>query len=108
MKTVNIIILSGACCNPQLAGLDEKVITRIKEIADKKQIQFDASIVSISSAAFGGLNVGKEIGKTVRKLVTSKGMSVLPIIIFNNMIAFYGGLASVELIEEKLNLAMQS
>ena len=108
MKTVNVIILSGTCCNPQLAGLDEKIQARIKVLADEKKLQINISIISISSAAMGGLGLGKEIEKSVKDLIQSKGMSVLPVVIFGDAIAFYGGLASEEIIEEKLNYAMKS
>ena len=108
MKTVNTIILSGACCNPQLGHLDERVKARISEISDKKQIQINISVISISSAAIGGLGLDKEIDNQIKSLIAAKGMSVLPIVIFDGTIAFYGGLASAQIIEEKLNYATQS
>lgn len=108
VKAVNVVILSGSCCYPQLAKLDDKVQARIKEIADRKQLQLNIKVITISSAAFSGLGLGKEIGDTVRRLMSSKGMSVLPVVIFNTEIAFYGGLASIGLIEEKLDVAVQS
>jgi len=108
MKAVNVVILSGVCCNPQLARLDEKIQARITEIADKKQQKVNVSVISITAAAFGGLGLGADIGDEVQKLITTKGMSVLPVVIFDSAIAFYGGLASAELIEEKLSMAAQS
>ena len=102
MKTVNIIILSGSCCSPNLASLDGKVQARIEEIAGKIQVQVNISVVTISAAAFGGLGLSKEVDGAIRKLIADKGMSVLPVVIFNGTIAFYGGLASATLIEEKL------
>jgi len=103
MKELNVIILSGSCCSPQFAALDEKVQTRIKEIAGIRNLKTNISIVSISSAAFGGIGLSKDIDKEVRDLITTKGMSVLPITFFNGSIAFYGGLPSIEFIEEKMN-----
>ena len=102
MKTVNVIILSGSCCSPNLVGLDSKVQARIEEIAEKNQVQLNISVVTISAAAFGGLGLSKEVDGVIRKLIADKGMSVLPVVIFGGKIAFYGGLASVNLIEEKL------
>jgi len=106
LKTIAIVILSGSCCNPSLASVDEKVKNRIEELATKKQLTIDIKVVSIASVAMGGLGLGKDIGDAVRSLISEKGMSVLPIIIFDTTIAFYGGLASVELIEEKLDAAI--
>ena len=108
MKTVRVVILSGACCNPKFASLDEKIQGRIKELADKKQLQVNISAVSISSAAVAGLGLGKKVDEETKSLITAKGMSVLPIVIFDDTIVFYGGLASAKLIEEKLSLASQS
>ena len=103
MKTVNAVILSGTCCNPSLASVDEKIQTRIKDVADKGEIQVNISIVTISAAAFGGIvGVSKDVDTTIRGLIADKGMSVLPVVLFDSNIAFYGGLASAVLIEEKL------
>ena len=102
MKTVSVIILSGSCCSPSLAGLDGKVQARIKEVAEKLQVQVNIELVTISAAAVGGLGLCKEVDGTIRSLISDKGMSVLPVVLFNGAIAFYGGLASVALVEEKL------
>ena len=103
MKTVNVIILSGSCCNPSLASVDDKIQTRIKELAEKSGLQTNISVVTISAAAFGGvIGVSKDVDTSIRSLIADKGMSVLPVVLFNGEIAFYGGLASAALIEEKL------
>ena len=102
MKAVNAVILSGSCCSPSLADLDGKVQARIKEIAEKIQVQVNIRIVTISAAAFGGLGLSKAVDTEIRKLVADKGMSVLPIVIFGGTIAFHGGVASANLVEEKL------
>ena len=102
MKTVNVTILSGACCNPGLAGPDEKIQAKIKEIADKKGLQVNIAVISISAAAFGGLGLGADMAGAVRGLMANKGMAALPVVIFNDKIAFYGGLAAGAVIEEKL------
>jgi len=81
----------------------EKIQTRIKEIAEKGEIQVNISVVTISAAAFGGVvGVSKDVDTTIRGLIADKGMSVLPVVLFDGNIAFYGGLASATLIEGKL------
>jgi hypothetical protein len=102
LNVVNVTILSGACCNPSLAVLDEKVQNRINEVAGRNQLQVNISMVPISTAAFAGTGVSKEVGQSIRALINDKGMSVLPTVIFNGSIAFYGGLASAAFIQEKL------
>jgi len=103
VKTVNAIILSGTCCNPSLASVDEKIQTRIKEVAEKGEMQVNISVVTISAAAFGGIvGVSKDVDAIIRGLIADKGMSVLPVVLFDGSIAFYGGLASAALIETKL------
>lgn len=102
MKTVNVIILSGSCCSPNLASLDGKVDARIKEVAEKFRVQVNIELVTISAAAVGGLGLCKEVDGKIRSLISDKGISVLPVVLFNGIIAFYGGLASAALVEEKL------
>jgi len=103
VKKVNVVILSGSCCNPSLANVDDKIQTRVKELAEKSELEVNISVVSISAAAFGGVaGVSKEVDESIRRLIANKGMSVLPVVIFNGKVAFYGGLASAVLIEEKL------
>jgi len=48
------------------------------------------------------VGVSKEVDQSIRVLLSDRGMSVLPVVLFNCNIAFYGGLASVELIVKKL------
>ncbi|MCL2841831.1 MAG: hypothetical protein FWE05_13815 [Defluviitaleaceae bacterium] len=103
MKTVNVVILSGSCCSPNLASVDEKIQVRIKELAEKSELEAIIAVVTISAAAVGGVvDVSKEIDQSIRHLIADKGMSVLPVTLFNGNIAFYGGLASATLIDEKL------
>ena len=103
---ISIIILSGSCCSPGLAGLDSKIQARIEDIAKRIQAQVNIHTVTISAAALGGLGLSKEVDGTIRKLLADKGMSVLPVVIFDGNMAFYGGLASTALIEEKLKECM--
>jgi len=103
LKTVNVIILSGSCCSPNLASVDDKIQVRIKELAEKSELSVNTAVVTISAAAIGGVvGVSKEVDQSIRHLIADKGMSVLPVVLFNGNIAFYGGLASATLIEEKL------
>jgi len=103
LKTVNVVILSGSCCNPTLASIDDKIQVRIKELAEKSELSVNIAVVTISAAAVGGvMGVSKEVDQSIRHLIADKGMSVLPVVLFNGNIAFYGGLASAVLIGEKL------
>jgi len=102
MKTINVIILSGACCNPKLTDLDNKIRERITEIAKNKNLQPSIKVLAATSS-MGGLGLGKEIDDAVLGLIKSRGMNVLPVVIINGKIAFYGGLASASLIEDKIN-----
>ena len=103
MKTVNVVILSGSCCSPNLASIDEKIKVRIKELAEKSELEAHIAVITISAAAVGGVvGVSKEVDQSIRHLIADKGMSVLPVVLFNGNIAFYGGLASATLIAEKL------
>ena len=102
MKTVYVILLSGACCNPGLAPLDEKIHKRIMTLADDNNIKVNLKTVTISAASAAGLGLGRDADEAVRSLIIKNGLSVLPVIIFNGVTAFYGGLASAEIIAEKL------
>jgi hypothetical protein len=103
LKAVNVVILSGSCCSPNLASVDEKIQVRIKELAEKSELKANIAVVTISAAAVGGVvGVSKEVDQSIRHLIADKGMSVLPVVLFNGNIAFYGGLASATLIDEKL------
>ena len=76
---------------------------RIKELAEKNELRANLAVVTISAAAVGSVvGVSKEVDQSIRGLISDKGMSVLPVVLFNGSIAFYGGLASAVLIEEKL------
>ena len=102
MKTVNVIILSGSCCSPNLVSVDEKIQARVKMLAEENDLKTNVAVVTISAAAVSGVvGVNKEVGQSIRRLISDKGMSVLPVVLFNGNIAFYGGLASAKFINEK-------
>lgn len=102
MDELKVIILSGSCCNPALAATDSKVESRIRQIAEEEGLKVMVNTIKISSVAFGGLGMGKENSDAVRSLISSKGMSVLPIVFINNKIAFYGGMPTADFIREKI------
>jgi hypothetical protein len=102
MDVLNVVILSGSCCNPILASTDSKVEERIREIAKEEKIDVKVKLIKISNIAFGGLGMGKANSEAVRSLFSSKGISALPIVFFNNEIAFYGGIPSASVIREKM------
>lgn len=102
MKELQIVIVSGSCCNPALAGVDDKVKARVQQVANEFNVPIDIRLITISSAAFGGLGLGKQTGDAIKSLLSEKGLGILPIILFNGMIAFYGGVASAELVKQKM------
>lgn len=95
MKKRNIIILSGACCNPVLKTMDAQIEKVLKKAANKMEIEMTIITVSVASAAldrFSGF--GEKLGSAVVSLFKEKGMGILPLVIIDGEIKYYATVPS--------------
>ncbi|MBU4361589.1 hypothetical protein KJ813_02860 [bacterium] len=83
-KKLNIIIISGTCCNPAMASLDKQARSAIEKTASETGISVEIKVIPATSAFFGG------IPKDVRDKLLASGGAGLPVILINGKAVSYG------------------
>ncbi|MGE5380832.1 MAG: hypothetical protein ACM3NT_07155 [Methylocystaceae bacterium] len=102
MMDVPVIILSGACCNAAFASIDRRVETRLRQAAEEMGLNLVLKTITLTSAALGGLGLGKQLGEQVHALLQSTGLGALPIIFINGKLAFHSGVPDLPSIRKAL------
>ncbi len=101
---MKITVLSGACCNPQLAVQDQQYMSRIKEALNKNSIEAQLEVVSATEAIYSGKT---SYIRKLRPLFNKYGWSVAPALFINEELVFYGVVPPVEKLSEAILKAAQ-
>lgn len=99
---VNVIVISGACCNPSLKVSDQEMLDIFELAAKELQISILQKVVSISSIAIGGLFFSDEMNQKITAIIKNHGTSVLPLAVIDGTKVVYGNIPQLE--EAKLLL----
>lgn len=107
-SAINIVIVTGSCCIPGMAILDEEAIRIVKRAVSEINAQANIKLLPVSKAMLGG--VPKDVYDKVLGEYRDSGRIGLPAIIINGKLASYGAsdyesvkneLARLNIIEEK-------
>jgi hypothetical protein len=85
---VVILIVSGNCCVPQLAVLDQQAQQIIHQALEETGITAQVRIVTISSALSGG--IPSEILKSIGLAIDASNIMRLPAVLINNRFISFG------------------
>lgn len=83
-----ILLISGACCMPQLAGLDQQAQQIIHQALKETSISAQIRTVTISSVAQGG--VPAEIVKEIQDSIGPNNPLRLPALLINGKFVSFG------------------
>ena len=83
---IKVVIISGACCSPNMTAFDEQIHKAINKAIAETEIQAEVSVIPVSTL-FRGPN-----SKIASKLMESynKGLASLPAILINEEVVFFG------------------
>lgn len=105
----NVGILSAACCDstagPKDEGLKQNLLKAMEQAGDQRAVIVETitsaqqHMRTLESQADAGQ---KQLIQNVVALFQANGLSIFPLLIVNGRVAFYGGVPSVEMIQEKL------
>lgn len=105
----NVGILSAACCDstagPKDEGLKQNLLKAMEQADDQRAV-----IVETITSAQQHMRTlesqadadQKQLIQNVVALFQANGLSIFPLLIVNGRVAYYGGVPSVEMIQEKL------
>ena len=82
-----VVILSAACCNPSMGGLDEQARRVIEQAAVEAGVEVQVSIQPMSTALYGG--VPKEVVAQLKSDSQAGGLR-MPVVIINGKGVSYG------------------
>jgi hypothetical protein len=90
---IKVVIVSGACCSPNMTAFDEQVRKAINNAIAETEIHAEVSLIPVSTL-FHGPN-----SKIASKLMESynKGLASLPAILINEEVIFFGVPTMVEI-----------
>ncbi len=104
-------ILSASCCDATAAIRDDELNANLRgamAIADdRRPVVFEN--ITAAQRRMRQLDANADIGQKalanqVASLFQANGLSVFPMLVINGRLAFYGGVPSVEMIQQKLQL----
>ncbi len=101
----SVVILSGVCCNPFSYSTEEQLQKNIRSALKTLNIESGIHIITITEAQHSLQTLPKEYLSLVDNIVAifqSMGLKAFPAIIINGKLAFYGGIPSIEMIQDKL------
>lgn len=82
-----VVILSGACCNPSMGGLDEKARQVVERAAAETGVKVQVSLQPMSAALYGG--VPKDVIAQLKSDNESGGLR-MPVVMINGKAVSYG------------------
>lgn len=105
----SIGILSAACCDATAAPKDENLRSNLLEAMENVRETRPVVIATITSAQRHMREVEGQADAAQKRLIGSvtslfqaNGLSIFPLLIVNGRIAYYGGVPSVEMIQQTL------
>jgi hypothetical protein len=105
----NIGILSAACCDSTAGPKDEALKASVRQAMERTGDRRAVVVETITSAQqhMRSLEAQADLGQKllIQNVVTlfqANGLSIFPLLIINGRVAFYGGVPTIALIEQRL------
>lgn len=86
-EKVNVLIITGSCCLPGMAALDEEAKKLVVKAANETNTEIELKVLPVSKAMFGG--VPRDIAQKLVGEFNASGKIGLPAIIVNGKLASY-------------------
>lgn len=94
-----ITVLSAACCNPAFEAHDREYLARIREVLRKTGLEAQVDVLPATDAVFGAkLGYVRQLMPLFRKY----GLAVAPALFVDQDLVLYGGVPTMEKLEEVL------
>lgn len=115
LKPHSVSILSASCCDASAAPKEQALKRNVAEAMRRLKQQGSIHIETITGAQKGLRNLAGELAsdqrrlvETVTQLFQTEGLTVFPMLIVDGRVVYYGGVPSVDMIEEKLRSRAQA
>lgn len=78
---VNVVIITGSCCMPGMAPLDDQAQAMVAQAVKETGVQVKVKLMPATAAAFGG--VPRELVATFMQTFQTEGRVALPAVLVN-------------------------
>jgi Thioredoxin domain len=99
---IRLTLLSFSCCHPKMAVYDKQYVDRIREAMKNTGIEADIELVTVTEAQ---LSMRYLFMVDIQPLFQKYGSAVAPALFVDEKLALFGGVPTLEKIEEVLKKA---
>ncbi|MHB1295716.1 MAG: thioredoxin domain-containing protein [Anaerolineae bacterium] len=103
---LQIITVSGACCMPHMARLDQALDNNLRQALESLGIQLEVQHVSLSAVLDSGAGLADKPREQILALFRRHGARCAPIVLITEKVRFAGQVPSAEQLEEALQTAV--
>jgi hypothetical protein len=100
---IHLTLLSFSCCHPKMAVYDKQYVERIREAMKNTGIEADIELVTVTEAQ---LSMRYLFMVDIQPLFAKYGSAVAPALFVDEKLALFGGVPTLEKIEEVLKKAV--
>lgn len=100
VSTLQIVLISGACCAPHLAQLDKELEGNVQQAIEQSGAKAEVRSVSLSALLSGGGSVTAPQQRQLLSLFQKYGAKLAPAVLIGDQVRFAGSVASVEQLKE--------
>lgn len=97
-----ILIVSGACCSPNLIRQDQLLERALEQVFSDLQLTFEVKKVSLSHVLHGKENITQKQQKQILTLFQSYNTRFTPALFLNDEVRFAGNIPSTDQLRDAL------
>lgn len=90
-KTVEIILVSGACCSPSLAHVERELEKQLWQTVEQFGLDAEVRVVSLSSVLAGKASLANGQENLIQALFQKYGAGFVPAALVDTRVLFAGG-----------------
>ncbi len=106
--TLQITLVSGACCSPALGQLDKELDQNVQQAIDRAGAKVEVSRVSLSHVLHDAHSLNAQQRRQVLALFQKYGARLAPAVLIGERVRFAGSVPSVEQLSEALTAAIDT
>ena len=107
--------LSASCCNPSASVADQQLVDNVQQALNNLHLPLELQKETLTGAqasmrsAMGQLSLKQSaIAAKIMSLFSTRGLSAFPCLFIDGELAFYGGIPTVQEIEDYLRAHLDS
>lgn len=107
--------LSASCCNPSAAVADQQLVDNVQQALNNLQLPLELQKETLTGAqasmrsAMGQLSLKQSaVAAKIMSLFSTRGLSAFPCLFIDGELAFYGGIPTVQEIEDYMRAHLDS